>query len=79
MSVMRKVRINLANERELMELPGLGAAGAAAIVRFRTEHGPIKHAAELRSILRGHPGVDGFDGRIDFAPADATAPEAPGA
>ena len=79
MSVMRKVRINLANERELMELPGLGAAGAAAIVRFRTEHGPIRDAAQLRSILRGHPGIDGLDGRVDYVPADSTAPEAPGA
>ena len=79
MSVMRKVRVNLANEQELMELPGLGAAGAAAIVRFRAEHGPIRDAAELRSILRGHPSVEGFEGRVDFAPADATAPEAPGA
>ena len=79
MSVMRKVRINLANERELMEAARPGGGGAAAIVRFRTEHGPIRDAAQLRSILRGHPGIDGLDGRVDFAPADSTAPEAPGA
>ena len=79
MSVTQKVRVNLANEQELLELPGLGAAGAAAIVRFRTQHGPIKDAAQLKSILHGHPSVDGFDGRVDFAPADSTAPEAPGA
>lgn len=79
MSVTQKVRVNLANERELLELPGLGAAGAAAIVSFRTQHGPIKDAAHLRSVLRGHPNVDGFEGHVDFAPADTTAPEAPGA
>ena len=49
------------------------------IVRFRAEHGPIKDAAQLRSILRGHPGAEAVKGRVDFAPADATAPEAPGA
>ena len=35
-----KVRINLANEQELLELPGLDSAQAAAIVRFRSQHGP---------------------------------------
>ena len=34
-----KVRVNLANEQELLELPGLGLAEAAAIIRFRAEHG----------------------------------------
>jgi len=76
---MGKVRINLANEQELLELPGLGAAGAAAIVRFRSEHGPIRDAAHLGSILRGHPHVEVFNDHIDFSPADGTAPEAPGA
>ena len=79
MNATHKVRINLANEQELLELPGLGAAGAAAIVQFRSQHGPIKDAAHLASILRGHPHVDGFNERVDFSPASATAPEAPGA
>ena len=35
-----KVRVNLANARELLELPGLGTAQVAAIVRC-SEHGPI--------------------------------------
>lgn len=68
MSATQKVRVNLADEQELLELPGLGAAGAAAIVRFRSQHGPIKDAAHLRSILRGHPHVQAFNGRIDFTP-----------
>ena len=74
-----KVRVNLANEQELLELPGLGAAQAAAIVRHRSEHGPIKDAAELARILRGFSLTDALRERADFAPSDATAPEAPGA
>jgi hypothetical protein len=78
------VRINLASEQELLELPGLGAAGAAAIVRYRTERGPIRDAAQLASILRGHPNLhapnlDAMRDRLDFSPSDTTAPEAPGA
>jgi competence protein ComEA len=74
-----KVRVNLANAEELLELPGLGPAQVAAIVRHRSEHGPIKDAAELGTILRGFPLTDALRARADFAPADATAPEAPGA
>jgi DNA uptake protein ComE-like DNA-binding protein len=79
MNTTRKVRINLANEQELLELTGLCAAGAAAIVQFRSKHGPIKDAAHLWSILRGHPHVEALKEHVDFAPADSTAPEAPGA
>ncbi len=45
-----KVRINLANAQELLELAGLGPAQVAAIVRFRAEHGPIKDNAQLATI-----------------------------
>ncbi|HET6369218.1 MAG TPA: helix-hairpin-helix domain-containing protein [Pseudomonadales bacterium] len=74
-----KVRINLANAQELLELPGLGPAQAAAIVRFRSEHGPIKDAQQLATILSGFPLTEALRARADFSPADATAPEAPGA
>ena len=74
-----KVRINLANAQELLELPGLGPAQVAAIVRFRSEHGPIKDAHQLATILSGFPLTDALRARADFSPADATAPEAPGA
>jgi len=52
-----KVRVNLANAQELFELPGLDAAQVAAIVivRFRSEHGPIKDADQLATILSGYP------------------------
>lgn len=74
-----KVRINLANAQELLELPGLGPAQAAAIVRFRSEHGPITDAAQLATVLSGYSLPETLRERADFSPADSTAPEAPGA
>jgi helix-hairpin-helix protein len=74
-----KVRINLANGQELLELPGLSTAHVAAIVTFRSEHGPIKDADHLATILSGYPITDTLRERADFSPADDTAPEAPGA
>ena len=74
-----KVRINLANSLELLELPGLGPAQADAIVQFRAEHGPIKDAEQLATILQGFRVTDALRERADFSPADSTAPEAPGA
>ena len=74
-----RIRINLANAQELLELPDLGPAHVAAIVRHRSEHGPIKDADELATILSGHPLTEALRERADFSPADATAPEAPGA
>ena len=52
---------------------------AAAIVQHRSEHRPIKDADELTTILSGHPRTEALRERADFSPADATAPEAPGA
>lgn len=74
-----KVRVNLANPQELLELPGLGPAQAEAIVRFRAEHGPIRDADQLDQVLGGWPGAAAVRERLDFSPAEATAPEAPGA
>ena len=74
-----KVRINLANAQQLFELPGLGPAQVAAIVRHRSDHGPIKDTNELATILGGHPLTEALRERAGFSPADATAPEAPGA
>ena len=73
-----KVRINLANAHELLEVEGLGPAQVATIVRHRSEHGPIKDSAHLATILNGYPLSDTLK-RADFSPGDATAPEAPGA
>jgi hypothetical protein len=74
-----KVRVNLANAQELLELPGLDPTLVAAIVRFRSEHGPIKDADQLATILSGHPLDEALRERADFSQSDSTAPEAPGA
>jgi len=74
-----KVRVNLANPAELLELPGIGPEQARAILDFRAEHGPIQDAGELAKILRQWPVTAAMWERVDFDPADTTAPEAPGA
>ena len=72
-----KVRINLANPMELQELPGVGPEEANAIIKFRTEHGPIG-APQLSRIL-GAAITDAIWPQVNFDPSDTTAPEAPGA
>ena len=74
-----RVRVNLANPAELLELPGIGPEQARAILDFRAEHGPIQDAGQLAQILRQWPVVAAMWERVDFDPADDTAPEAPGA
>ena len=73
------VRVNLANAAELLELPGIGPEQAQAIVEFRAEHGPIQDARQLAQVLHSWPVAETIWERVDFAPAEATAPEAPGA
>jgi Helix-hairpin-helix motif len=74
-----RVRVNLANAQELLELPGLSPVEVEIIVKCRAEHGPIEDADQLARILNGHPVDDMLKERADFAPSDSTAPEAPGA
>jgi hypothetical protein len=73
------VRVNLANPAELLELPSIGPEQARAIVEFRAQHGPIQDARQLAQILRPWPVADAIWEHVDFAPAETTAPEAPGA
>ena len=73
-----KVRVNLANPRELLEL-GISEEDAAAIVRFRDEHGPIADAEQLGVVLGPRIVSAEVMHRVDFSPAETTAPEAPGA
>lgn len=74
-----KVRLNMANARELLEIPGIDAGKADKIVRFRAEHGPITDAVVLAKVL-GTPVLDAaVRDHVDFAPAADTAAEAPGA
>ncbi len=74
-----QVSVNLANPAELQELPGIGPEQARAILSFRAEHGPIQDANQLAAILRAWPVADAIWERVAFDPAEATAPEAPGA
>ena len=74
-----KVRINLANAQELLELPGLSPQQAEAIVAFRARHGPIKNAGQLAEIVGARPLEETVWEGADFTPAESTAPEAPGA
>jgi DNA uptake protein ComE-like DNA-binding protein len=73
------VRINLANPQELMELPGIDRVQVDAILRFRAEHGPILNVAQLSGILGSRRLDQALLEKINFAPSDDTAPEAPGA
>jgi competence ComEA-like helix-hairpin-helix protein len=74
-----KIRVNTANSQELLEVPGLRPDEADAIVRFRVEHGPIEDAEQLSRVLGGKELSAAARQRIDFEPANQTAPEAPGA
>jgi competence protein ComEA len=47
------VNLNQASAQELDELPGIGPALAAAIVDWRTEHGPFAAVGDLESV----PGI----------------------
>jgi DNA uptake protein ComE-like DNA-binding protein len=73
-----RVRVNMANARELLELPGLSEAEVKTIVRFRSEHGPIADGQQLGAVLGGRLTAAILE-RVDFAPSESTAPEAPGA
>jgi DNA uptake protein ComE-like DNA-binding protein len=76
---MDKVKINLDNPMALQALPGLNRDEVEAILRFRAEHGPIQDPAQLARIVGGRPLSPSLLERVDFTPADATSPEAPGA
>jgi hypothetical protein len=76
---MDRTRINIANPQELLEIPGVDPTGRDAILRYRAEHGPIRSAAELAQLLGQSQAQPAWTAEVDFAPADETAPEAPGA
>ena len=46
------VNINTASAQELAQLPGIGPARAAQIVRLREKNGPFRSVEELRSLPR---------------------------
>jgi competence protein ComEA len=47
---MAPVNLNTATERELEQLPGVGAATAARIVEYRQKKGPFKKIEELMNV-----------------------------
>jgi competence ComEA-like helix-hairpin-helix protein len=48
----RPIDLNVANEKELEELPGVGPTTAKAIVDFRAKSGPFKRVEDLL-VIRG--------------------------
>lgn len=46
----KKINVNTATKKELMELPGIGEAMADRILLFRGEKGKIKHISELKNV-----------------------------
>ena len=46
--------LNQATANELDRLPGIGRVRAAAIVRYRDQHGPFASVADLRNV----PGIN---------------------
>ena len=74
-----KVRLNMANPSELLEIPGIDPVQADKILRFRAEHGPITDAAVLAEVLGTTNLKESVSDHVDFAPAADTAAEAPGA
>jgi len=74
-----RIRLNLANPQELLEIPGIKRDQVEAIIKFRADHGPIGNAGQLLRLLGRDRLSEARLAHIDFDPADDTAPEAPGA
>ncbi len=74
-----RIRVNIANSAELLELPNISEAEVETIIRFRREHGPIADEQQLGTILGRRPMPAAILDRVDFSPSETTAPEAPGA
>ena len=77
--MITKMRINLANPQELLEIPGLLIAGRDNLVRHRAAHGPISSAEELGRVIFPLTVTPEMLEHVDFQPAISTAAEAPGA
>jgi DNA uptake protein ComE-like DNA-binding protein len=75
---MHKTRINLANQFELLEIPGVDRMHADAILAHRAHHGPILDADTLGKVV-GPASATSLLDHVDFTPGEQTAPEAPGA
>jgi DNA uptake protein ComE-like DNA-binding protein len=61
-----RVRVNSAQFRELLELPGVGIEQADRIVRFRRVYGPIVDESELSRVLGWRALDESMWDRVDF-------------
>jgi DNA uptake protein ComE-like DNA-binding protein len=64
---MDRVRVNTADYRDLLGLPGVGVEQADRIVRFRREHGPIVNESELSRVLGWRALDESMWNRVDFS------------
>jgi DNA uptake protein ComE-like DNA-binding protein len=64
--MLDRVRVNTAEFRELLELPGVGIEQADRILRFRRVHGPIVDESELSRVLGWRALDESMWGRIDY-------------
>jgi DNA uptake protein ComE-like DNA-binding protein len=65
--MMDRIRVNSADYRELLGLPGVGVEQANRIVRFRREHGPIVDESELSRVLGWRALDESMWDRVDFS------------
>jgi hypothetical protein len=69
-----RVRVNVANPSELLELRGVGPEQAERIEKFRGEYGPIGDESELSRVLGWRGLGESMWGRVDFSSGEARRP-----
>ena len=68
------VDLNTATQAQLEDLPGLGPSKAAAILQYRTDHGPFTSVAQLDNVPGIGPAtLTNLQGLVAVGPGDGTA------
>jgi DNA uptake protein ComE-like DNA-binding protein len=70
-----RIRVNTADVRQLLELPGVGLDQVERIVKFRRVYGPIVNESELSRVLGWRALGESLWDRVDFTARE----EIPGA